>query len=522
MSYYRRIVTPSVLALIALLLINTVAIASSSSKANEGGLWHLWFLSRWSNKEVACQFYVSHSGLPTVDEVSQSCGDNLAREWMTTPACSTGNCSGVYLHTVRQASLEDINAHIAERITVWLELEDCEAYEGGSKCKSQPVLVFQGEAQTNNQKISLIEGQLANVAFSCDSETCRHEIGVTPPSGVDISFWAKTSKDQRSQKFSARVRVVELTNDDATPGPFRVDVLSTQWRGTSLPSCAETWQAFPPVSGVPQWLSTPSSALELETNEPLTLLAGKLIMSGAVNARSCPNNGLLYNGAANTCGLEVARPLVKKYQNQFDSQIWNSAQQTNIPAWLMKYLFKQETQFWSASHGIYGEYGMGQLSWFGADTLLLWSPEFYWGFCLDTISLIACSKGYAGLSTENQAILRGAVLQDIDTTCVECEQKVDWKQAQLGVSVFAQVVKANCEQVGQLVQNVTRQPAGLVSDYESLWRITLANYNVGSGCVGNALSQSWSDSKRLDWPTVAANFDPYCAGAVSYVQKIEH
>ncbi len=521
MFRYRVLLLTIVLAFIVSILPVTGVNAAPAGAGNSGPVWYLWTLSRWSGNDVVCQFYVSHQGLPTVDEVTQSCGDSLGSEWQSTPACQGENCVGLYLHTAGQTTLEDVNANIAGMISIWLQLDGCEPYDGGSKCSTQPTLVFKGEQPIENQPINSIEGKIANEKFSCSGATCYRELSVTPPSGVDIIFWATTAQEQESQKFTARIRVIELTKGDGIPGPYRVDILSTQWQGAPLPACAEVWQAFPPINGVPQWLSTSASPIEMETNAPLTLLAGKLISRGVVNADSCPNGGLLFNGAANTCGLEIARPLVNKYQNQFDNEIWKVSQRLNMPAWLIKYLFQQETQFWSASRGSYGEHGLGQLSELGSDTLLLWSPEFYWGFCSNVLSDNVCSRGYLGLSPEYQALLRGAVLQTVDSTCVECEQGVDWGQAQASVPIFAQAIKANCEQVGQMVQNITGQPAGLASDYESLWRITLANYNVGPGCVGEAINLSWREQKRLDWPTVAANLDPYCAGAINYVQQIE-
>ena len=82
---------------------------------------------------------------------------------------------------------------------------------------------------------------------------------------------------------------------------------------------------------------------------------------------------------------------------------------------------------------------------------------------------------------------------------------------------------ANCEQTGKIVQNVTGKSAGRTLDYETLWKLTLVNYNAGPGCLSEAFeqaSQVASAETPLGWDLVAQALDPACRGAIGYVEDI--
>ena len=182
-----------------------------------------------------------------------------------------------------------------------------------------------------------------------------------------------------------------------------VDVLSSQWQGQSVATCADSWNVFPPVGGPPEWLTTPKQSEELSSDIPYTYLATNLIMQGAVDASACADGGLLPGGdGVNQCGLEKSRPAVIEWQNQFDELILSTAQETAVPARLLKNLFARESQFWPGIYQGAADVGLGQLTEDGADTTLFWNDSFYEQFCPMVYPEDTCGDGYMHLKEEEQ------------------------------------------------------------------------------------------------------------------------
>ena len=84
-------------------------------------------------------------------------------------------------------------------------------------------------------------------------------------------------------------------------------------------------------------------------------------------------------------------------------------------------------------------------------------------------------------------MLRGALVQKVNSTCPECAVGIDLSQANFSVKIFAEGMVANCEQVGRIIRNVTGKDPGQVSNFEDSWRFTLVNYNAGPGCLSDAI-----------------------------------
>ncbi len=61
--------------------------------------------------------------------------------------------------------------------------------------------------------------------------------------------------------------------------------------------------------------------------------------------------------------------------------IINAANDTGVPAQLLKNLFARESQFWPGIFKAVSDSGLGQLTENGADTTLLWNPSFYSQYC---------------------------------------------------------------------------------------------------------------------------------------------
>ena len=489
-----------------------------------------WWLMYWADNRIICQMHVDHEGWPTGDEIFASCGSSVHSEWQRTPPCpelekgDASLCAGVYLLFIGSQPTEKTILVDLPPMQVWVTLSGCTPTFPENLCPEIPSLLLTGEEPLPNEHITAINAILDGETYQCNTVTCTLPLVPTSLEGHNVEFWADSSFGDSSEHFTAQVRVVDsgsLASEIPTsPTGWYVDVLGKQWRGAQIASCAQIWQAFPPVGGPPAWLTTPEVADLLATETPYYFLAGQLISQGLVDASGCPGNGLLANGYADACGLEVARPLVIDWQNRFDERIIAVARETGVPGQLMKNLFAQESQFWPGAFKDPKEFGLGQLTENGAETVLLWNPDFFSQFCPLVLEESTCAKGYLYLDQTNQATLRGALALQAKSDCADCEAGIDLSNADFSIKLFAQTLLANCEQVAQIVYNGTDQIAGRVSEYKDLWRFTLANYHAGAGCLSYAIYTTWSSVNRIDWENVSAHFTPPCQGVISYVEKI--
>ncbi len=491
---------------------------------------YTWWLLRWIDNQILCEFTTDHEGLPTEEEVLRACGAEIFDQWQDTPPCKkianggqdTTACSGLYLYLVSATPKEQEVLIELPLPVVWVALEGCEPLSPDNLCTSMPSLLLTGEEPLPNEEIVAIQGTYAGQPFLCESERCTLPLRPTPPGGVTVEFYADSSYGDSSKVFTAYVRVID-SGVPTTPGGggWYVDVISSQWIGGSTAVCTQTWGAFPPIGGLPTWLSTPENNLLLASDEPYFYLAGRLIGQGIVNASECPGSGLLPNGYSDACGLDKARPLIESWQNQFDKQLITVAKETGVPAQLMKNLFAEESQFWPGMFRVPWEFGLGQLTDNGADTILLWNTTFFEQFCPLVLAESACEEGYLGLKSDEQAILRGALALQVNANCIECPTGVDLTNAYFSLPLFANILRSNCDQVNQIIHNATGERAGAVSDYEDLWRFAIANYHAGPGCISFAMHMAWTSSPGvLTWENVATNLTEPCQGVIPYVEKI--
>ncbi|MEP6895192.1 MAG: hypothetical protein ABI986_06255, partial [Chloroflexota bacterium] len=366
--------------------------------------------------------------------------------------------------------------------------------------------------------ITSIEGLYVDQPFTCGA-VCRLRLPLTDENGFTIQFWAYSSYGDSSEIFTAKVRVAQTNTGNPDKSFWYVDVLSDQWSGVPVASCVEDWGVFPPIGGPPQWLSTPTQSEALGTDVPYTYLAENLIRTGAVDASKCANNGLLPDGGANACGMDAARTAVVEWQNQFDGLILNVAKSSGVPANLLKNLFAKESQFWPGA-SLISDVGLGQLTEQGADTTLMWNPPFFYQFCPLVTDSINCKNGYLGMDDKQQEYIRLSLINSVNANCDNCPLGIDLERANFSISVFAQTLLANCGQAGQLVKNFTGGAAGNSATYEDLWKLTLANYNAGPGCLGDALDVTMSANESLTWENISTHFTPACQAAVNYVNDI--
>lgn len=490
---------------------------------------YYWWLIRWGEDEVECKVVTDHDGLPTPGDIYMDCGEEIYEEWIEQEPChelDLSLCTGFYLHLIDSKPAQKEIATPLPPPTVQVTLENCDpVYTSFTNiCDSEPILVLTGTEPLPGYEILNIEGLYENQPFLCDPR-CRLQLPVTDEDGFVIQFWANSSYGDTSEMFEALVRVAITDAGDPDRLFWYADVLSSQWAGVPVASCVDAWGALPPVGGPPQWLSTPPQSEELGTDIPYNYLASQLIRAGAVDVSQCADSGLLPEGGASACGMEAARGAVTAWQNQFDGIILSVARETGVPAHLLKNMFAVESQFWPGLTNR-EDIGLGQLTVKGADTALLWNPPFFHQFCPSVMDSAECSKGYLHLDEEQQKYVRLALIDAVNATCETCPLKIDLERANFSIGIFAHTLLANCEQAGQLVENVTGEtPAGASASYEDLWKFTLTNYHAGPGCLGNALdaavaSQEAEETLVLTWENVASYLEPACQSAINYVDAI--
>ena len=486
---------------------------------------YTWWMATWDTNTVECSMVVDHEGEPTPADILQDCGEAIYTDYMEQPPCygakHKNSCEGDYVYLVDTKVLQrEITVKLPPP-TVWVSLEGCDSVsrEGTNICENAPILVLTGEEPLPDQHIAGVQGTFDGTPFNCDP-TCRLELSATDADGADVKFWAWSSYGDSTQVFDAQVRVspADVNNPDQTS--WYVDVLSSQWQGTPNASCSATWDSLPPVGGPPAWLSTPADPAQLSSDIPYNYLSGNLILQGAVDASACPDGGLLPDGGANACGQEAARDAVNQWQNQFDNLILSTSEDTGVPAQLLKNLFARESQFWPGVFKASADSGLGQLTENGADTTLLWNPSFFSAYCPLVLSADACSEGYLHLESDQQQLLRQALVAGVNATCDNCALGIDLSRADFSIGVFAHTLLASCDQTAQVIYNTVNQSAGEAASYEDLWKLTLVNYNAGPGCLSLVVNDAWNADHTLTWDTLSTHFTDACAPAKDYVNDI--
>lgn len=494
-----------------------------------------WWLVRWAGNDVTCRFIIDHEGLPIGDEIRTWCGDALYAEWNNTRACTlstpgqtTQSCSGMYLHYFEsKPAVKEVEVELPLP-GVWLSLSGCAVQPPGNRCLGTPSLVLTGEEPLPNENIISIQGVYLGEPFVCGGNPCTLPLKPTGSQGAEIEFWADSSFGDSSEHYTGHIRVIPQGDFMSPEGGsndvplYYIDVISDQWRGAQQASCSDTWQSFPEIGGPEPWLRSPEDAAGLYTDVSLHYLSAMLITNDQVDASSCPNGGLESPLAANLCGVEKAHDKVVAWQNQFDAEILAVGRDTGIPAQLLKNVFSRESQFWPGIYDTYKEAGLGQLTDQGAETVLLWSPDFFQQFCPLVLHQSRCDLGFGNLNTNEQAMLQGALVKKVNAACVDCEAGIDLSQAVFSVRVFAETLAANCEQTGRIIANTTSQIPGQVASYADLWRFTLVNYNAGAGCLTTAIKRSYLAGEPLTWDNVSSHLEVACTGALDYVDDISN
>lgn len=285
------------------------------------------------------------------------------------------------------------------------------------------------------------------------------------------------------------------------------------------PSSIPVAQETPTPQAAYDWLSSPPGASDLASDRSLAILAGRLIFNGLVDASSCPDGGMLENGAASPCGEIIARDAVIVWQNQFDAEIFKVATENNIPPFILKQIFIKESQFWPATYmnpTYGGEYGLGHVTLMGADTLLSWNRSFYKTLCNENFNEETCKKEYVFQDASIKNSLQGLVVTSMNADCAYCVGGVNLEKARNSISITAAMLIANRNHVQWLIRGISS--ASLTE--RNTWRYAIASYNAGPGCITKAVYNSRTLGSPLEWKNVSRSLLKECEHAVEYVDFV--
>ena len=248
---------------------------------------------------------------------------------------------------------------------------------------------------------------------------------------------------------------------------------------------------FPPSDRtIIKVLDQPLTTQYLYTTNRYITLASHLIKAGYVDAKDYPNDGLYSDDSVNPCGEigeKATAEIVLEWQNRYNDQIFQAAVKYSIPARVLKGIVAQETQFWPISEDPYA-LGLGKITESDTNILLMWNLDYYLSICSPNYSLVGCSGGYANLTPIQKTIQRRAVLDKVSTP-----EEID---------MLAAVLYASAAQINQIIRNTSQKKPVEVTSFEDLWKFTIANYHIGSGCVGVGMENITKSDSSYTWDEV--------------------
>ena len=462
-----------------------------------------WQLATWAGGNLVCDLFLRHDAYPAYSDVRESCGDAIMTQWLTTPACNgatsgnTGDCEGLLLRYRGQIPVTYVEIVELPGINIDLAPYNCAP---GQWCETRPLLEVQATEPLEDFKIQRVHIRVGEQEKTYSGDTAIFNLPLTDEQGSWLEYWAESSYGDRSERVRVRYRS-RVSDDGAT---FHFDLLDAAWRNV-LPSATLLWKVFPPSEGMPSVLVQPESPVQLYTTDPYFYLAGYLIQSGQVDASSCSDGGLLLNGAASSCGSDMALAQVIDWQNRYNAQILQAAQKHNIPAMLLKRVIAQESQFMGETNQPY-EKGLGYMTAEGVDMIMTWNNSYYLANCLKLFEDYYCSSGYAELDELRQNMLSKYILDKVGTP----EE----------IEMLAAAIYASAAQSGQMVQNISYLEPVYISSYVDMWKISAGNYYGGAGCLSTAIKEVVDEGAHITWDAIIPHLTPECLLVEDYVEKV--
>ena len=369
-----------------------------------------------------------------------------------------------------------------------------------------------------------ISGFAGPQEFVCPATPC---VLYLQPGSTRFIFRAFSDIGETSEEVIATVGVSQVESG------YLVTIESVSQFTVFTDSCSQVWGIE--NEQVVSWDDFVQFPYQINTKKTLHYLATQLLLTGIVDASDCPAGGLSIGlDWPTACGLERATSKMIEWQNQYDDYIWLVSRDDGIPPKILKTLLEVESQFWPGNQRFFlDEYGLGQVSQLGMDVLLRRDPAFYQKFCPTVLS--DCTRPYLSLEPTQQAMVRGAVLSAMDTTCPTCPNGLDLNKAKETVLIIGKLLEANCQQVQAILNQVilpdpdadaataTAAAATLAAGgstggttYEDLWRFTLSSYHNGSSCLQDAITTVRKAHLPITWENVSEQLN--CRGGADYVE----
>lgn len=463
---------------------------------------YVWNLLTASG-QVVCEAETNSSTPPDAQLAWELCYDSVVKALSSGTATPQGTQTPLNFNVFLANSYWRLAETRQVERTVVVELPDLIVYASPPEGTVQlPYVILSAYDPSEEFEIESIEGVIDEEPFICAGTRCAVPL---PANAIEttFTFWANSSDGSQSDHVTATAQIVIVS------AGYQVVITDASYLAPYADACAQAWG----ISGtLPTWAGMTSSPDGLKTYKTLHFLTAELINVGAVDARDCPGGGFISPGAPNACGIERAQQAVYDWQNQFDSTIWKAGLTTGIPPRLIKALIEQESQFWPGNELRYlNEYGMAQLSNWGADVALRWNNSLYQQTC-DQIG-INCSSGYSTMPPSLQAMLRGALMRAIDAECASCTYGFNLAAAEQSIPVLAQTLYGNCQQVDyvMLMHSST-------ADYETLWKFTMLSYHGGFACLNEAVAEVKEDGAAMNWGNVANRLE--CPSGRDYVDSL--
>ena len=387
----------------------------------------------------------------------------------------------------------------------------------------RPYVILRAFSSTPSSESISIRGLIDSQEFICPTDSCVMYL----ESSARFVFRAYSDSGEVSDEVIASVGV---SRDQSG---YTVAITSINQFSTFENACSNFWGVYDEVNAT--WDDFVQFPYELNTRKTLHFLATQLLLTGIVEANDCPAGGLsLSLDWPTACGLERATPKMIEWQNQYDDYIWLASRDHGIPPKMLKTLIEVETQFWPGNSRFYlDEFGLGQISQLGVDVLLRRDPALYQQICPSVLT--DCNASYVSLPPATQAMIRGALVSQMDATCPTCEYGLDLNKAKESVSLIARLLKANCEQVDYILSLAVLAPdpdadeatataavatvaAGgdtTLTSYEDLWRFTLLSYHSGLNCFQEAMITTKRQKDPVTWENLVEELK--CRGGEDYV-----